>query len=456
MRRLAPALLAVALFGFAFVSPPASATPAMSFSKSVIQLVDLPSLPQDYAVADLDHIDGPDIVVIGHHGELAVLLNQGNGNFAAPAYLDSPCAISANSVVVGEFSGDANPDILVACDNNVSDGFQRFRGNGDGTFAEPDKLAPIGPSFGGGSTIEWLHLASFGGEGQAVVYTQFFGPSAELLCFFRVPDLIADYDGNGPHLPLCSAQLDPIGNVIDLITIDAGDYALGTPPFTWPDQAAFTFLPDGNLGALVYSEDAPLPFVAGPNVEEYLPAHPLAYPSVADAGDLDGDGVPEVIALTGEYDFAVYTIEPSEADLPGFRRIADPAVVATDPALGHPTDAVVGDFDGDGKRDVAVLADVGDGDTATIAVFPGNGDGTFRSAQDFPTDSGDGRLTVVDLDGAGLPDLVNLNRAANVVTILLNGTPAPEPGPLGAAVAATAALAVRAARRAGRSSDRDA
>jgi len=449
MRRFALGRLAVALFGLVSVPSPASAAPAMSFSKDVIQLLDLPSLPQDYAVADLDHTHGPDIVVIGRHGELAVLLNQGNGSFAAPAYLDSPCAISATSVVVGEFSGDANPDILVACNNNISDGFKRLRGNGDGTFAEPDTLAPIEPGFGGGGSIEWLHLAAFGGEGQAVVYTQFFGPSSTLLCLFRVPDLIADYDGNGPHLPLCSAQLDPDGNVIDLITITAGDYALGTPPFTWPDQAAFTFLPDGNLGALVYSENAPLPFIAGPNVEEYFPAHPLAFPSVTDTGDLDGDGVPEVVALTGEHGFAVYTVEPSEADLPGFRRIADPAVVATDPALGYPTDAVVEDFDGDGKRDVAVLADLGDGDSATIAVFPGNGDGTFRFAQNFPTDSGSGRLTVANLDGAGLPDLVNLNRDAKVVTVLLNGTPAPEPGPLGGAVAAAAALAVRGARRAG-------
>jgi len=417
----------------------------MSFSKDVIRLADLASLPQDYAVADLDHKSGPDIVVLGHHGELAVLLNQGDGRFGAPAYLDSPCgAVSANSVVVGEFSGDANPDILVACDDNISDGFQRLRGNGDGTFAEPDTLAPIAPGFGGGSTIEWLHLASFGGEGQAIVYTQFFGPSSELLCFFRVPDLIADYDGNGPHLPLCSAQLDPDGNVIDLIPIVAGDYALGTPPFAWPDQAAFTFLPDGNLGALVYSEEAQLPFVAGPNVEEYFPAHPLAFPSVADTGDLDGDGVPEVIALTGEHGFAVYTVEPSEADLPGFRRIADPAVVATDPALGYPTDAVVEDFDGDGKRDVAVLTDLGDGETATVAIFPGKGDGTFRSAQNVPTDSGDGRLTVADLDGTGLPDLVNLNRAANVVTVLRNTTPAPEPGTLGGVAAAGALLVARA------------
>jgi hypothetical protein len=33
--------------------------------------------------------------------------------------------------VVGEFSGDANPDILVACNDNIGDGFQRFRGRGE-------------------------------------------------------------------------------------------------------------------------------------------------------------------------------------------------------------------------------------------------------------------------------------------------------------------------------------
>ena len=160
-------------------------------------------------------------------------------------------------------------------------------------------------------------------------------------------------------------------------------------------------------------------------------------------------GASLIAPMDGRFRLLASSAAPAGVDLTALLEDLVARVVATDPALGYPTNAVVADFDGDGKRDVAVLADIGDGDTATVEIFPGNGDGTFRSAQDFPTDSGAGRLTVANLDGVGLPDLVNLNREANVVTVLLNGTPAPEPGPLEGAVAAAAALAVRGARRAG-------
>src|SRR5438105_3756427 len=148
---------------------PASAAPPMSFSKTVVKLSPNFSSPQTVAVADLDHANGPDIVVMGHHGDLALLLNQGNGTFGAPAYLPTPCGFgSATSLAVGPFSADAHADILVACEDNVNDGFKRLRGNGDGTFAPPETLAPIQPFGGGGATITRLSIGAFGGEGPAL------------------------------------------------------------------------------------------------------------------------------------------------------------------------------------------------------------------------------------------------------------------------------------------------
>src|SRR5262249_31953399 len=131
--------------------------------------------------------------------------------------------------------------------------------------------------------------------------------------------------------------------------------------------------------------------------------------------------------LDGGHDFAVYKIAGSGDLGPGFRSIPGPLVVPTDPAHGYPSDATIADFDGGRKLDLAVRAPIGHGAPPTTRVCPGTGDGTFGAAQSFATDSDSGRLTVVDLDGAGLLDLVNLNRGEQVVTIQLNTTPVTPP-----------------------------
>jgi hypothetical protein len=52
------------------------------------------------------------------------------------------------------------------------------------------------------------------------------------------------------------------------------------------------------------------------------------------------------------------------------------------PVGTNPTAAVAGDFNGDGKLDLAVA----NGRSANVSVLLGNGDGTFQSAMNF--DSG--------------------------------------------------------------------
>jgi phospholipase C len=80
-----------------------------------------------------------------------------------------------------------------------------------------------------------------------------------------------------------------------------------------------------------------------------------------------------------------------------------------------PAGIVVGDFNGDGKLDVAVANAVDN----TVSVLLGNGDGTFQAHLDYPTDAGPQAVTAGDWNKDGRMDLATANRGANTVAMLL-------------------------------------
>ena len=86
---------------------------------------------------------------------------------------------------------------------------------------------------------------------------------------------------------------------------------------------------------------------------------------------------------------------------------------------GPPAEMAEGDFNNDGKLDLAVSNSSGN----TVSIFLGNGDGTFQPPTVFNTTPKPWGIAVGDLNGDGIPDLVvGANSATGLTIALGNGT----------------------------------
>jgi hypothetical protein len=87
-----------------------------------------------------------------------------------------------------------------------------------------------------------------------------------------------------------------------------------------------------------------------------------------------------------------------------------------DYATGNtPAAVAVGDFNGDGNRDLAIVNQAQN----TVSILLGNGDGTFAAHADFPTGNTPVAVATGDFNGDGKLDLAVVNKLGNSVSILL-------------------------------------
>lgn len=140
------------------------------------------------------------------------------------------------------------------------------------------------------------------------------------------------------------------------------------------------------------------------------------------AGDMNGDGKLDLVVANQN---CTYSRPPcGTATVSVLLGNGDGTFQAhKDFLVGHPiNDVTVGDFNGDGKLDLAVVGRYADDvQSASVSILLGKGDGTFRAPLSYRLNTNPCSIATADFNGDGKLDLVVLDNVGVVSILLGNG-----------------------------------
>jgi hypothetical protein len=376
--------------------------------------ISVPPGPTYVVTADFNGDGIPDLAVASAATQtVTVLLGTGGGTFRAAG---PPIPIGVNPIfmAVADLNGDHIPDLVVANGGNVFKGtgtdpgsIDVLLGNGDGSFRQAPNSPFLPPD---GETPSGVAVADFNGD--------------------RIPDLAVSLTGSlvtgddgrvdvlrgkgdGTFTENASLAGGPGGVVglfpSGLVATDLnGDGKADLAVAGLGDDTLTVLLGTGLDGAAAFNPDRGSPYATGNS------------PTLVIARDFDGDGKPDLAVLNsnllpGTAAGNSVTVLLSSKGVPG-GALFGPAPGSPFATGTKPADAVVGDFNGDGRLDLAVT---NQGDN-TVSILFGNGDGTFGPQQTFAAGNGPGGVALLDLNGDGAPDLAVADGAATTLSVLLN------------------------------------
>jgi hypothetical protein len=367
--------------------------------------------PSGVAVADFNGDGRPDVAVANQgDNTVSVMLTKPDGTFAPK--VDYPVGNSPLQIVTSDFNGDGAMDLAVvnSADNTISVLF----GVGDGTFRPqttfPTGKTPVAITVGDFNDDRNMDLAIANqaddmvsvllGDGKGAFNSQTPVPISAAPYYILAGDV--NNDGKADLFVLAGSPnsagtlflLTSIGNGAFSVTGVGGGASIA-------NIAVGDFNNDGNLDvAFANSPSDSVSILLGNGTGSFssksLPVFsPLgAPPQSVAAGDFNHDGNLD-LAVTQTYFIAIY---PGNGD----GTFGSPMLGGI-PSLTMPLLLVPADFNNDAQLDLAVV--VPDCDVALILL--GNGDGNLGSRADvsLPASGGLAGAVVADLNNDGKHDL---------------------------------------------------
>ena len=313
-------------------------------------------------VTDLNHDGIPDIVM-ATYGGVAVLLGKGSGVLATPFYASHNLT---TSLAIADFNGDGELDIVA---NIVTNGSQLIflAGKGNGTFRPPQLLS--------NPCVDCsVAAADFDADGNMDLAV------ASTSSFFVLL-------GNGNGTFRSGPVAFPLGFGVWVTTGDINGDNL-------PDAVAVDFA--GTVNVYIGKGD-------GTFKETQYTSKKSGFQAVL--ADLNHDGKPDLVTQDRDTDTISIWLNL------GGGAFGSPATISAgcNAGFGCTFEGIaIGDFNEDGKLDIATPA----------SVLLGNGDGSFGTPVPFL--AGDEPITVAsgDLNADGYSDLIVANFSATNISIL--------------------------------------
>jgi FG-GAP-like repeat/Abnormal spindle-like microcephaly-assoc'd, ASPM-SPD-2-Hydin len=358
------------------------------------------------ALGDLNNDGNLDIVVGStcaatcEHGTITVLLGKGDGTFKSGSIYKTE--YGTGPFAIADINGDGRLDVVAinACPFVGNGGclmngtIQVFLGNGDGTLRAPIS-SPTNLFFLGGPAS--AAVADFDGDGLldlavSFIGGGFIGPQVDSALVFKGNG--NGSFGNRSELFLPTSAYDPVGMV-------AADFNGDGKP-----DLAVIASQHGNVNIFLGNGDGTFSpwssFHTGPGKS-------------LTAADINGDG---------HLDLAVSTAQPlriAYGNGDGTFQTPIGLNTGTSDFFSDPRQVITGDFDGDGRLDLAVAL----GFSGMMAVYINKPNGTFQR-RFFSSSGGSVGLAAGDLNHDGYPDIVGLNNSnaegftANSIDVFLN------------------------------------
>jgi len=341
------------------------------------------NLRASYDRNDFDRDGYQDLVAVRESdGKLLLHLGNGDGTFDSPITLATGWN-KMDVVMAGDLTSDGNPDLLAR--DTATGTMYTYPGKGDGTLGTRIKV---------GSGWNAMGLFTSGDDYSSV------GPnsgSPDLLAVRKSDGKLFYYPGLGNGTFGTPTAIGSGWNTMDSLT-SVGDMGLDYQnDLLARDSRTGTYYRYTDYGHLTFEDH-----VALPKTSDGIPITNRIYTEIAAAGDQDGDGYIDLVAVdsrTGELVLNPLTWVRSPA-------AAETAVATGWGAIHLPTadSNRTYDYNGNGATDVVVRR----GSDGKVYFYSGNGSAGFGNIGSWGTDLKNLNLieTAGDFNGDGFADVI--------------------------------------------------